>query len=82
MMPDYAAEQARCPVIAHIGDCDKTLPPDRIAAFRAVRPEIPVYLYPGAQHGFDNRDRHARYHEHACEEARARTLDFFATHIG
>lgn len=82
MMPDYALERPRCPVIAHIGDHDTTLPSTRIAAFRAAQPEVPIYLYPGAQHGFDNSDRHPRYHEQACKDARERTLAFFATHIG
>jgi carboxymethylenebutenolidase len=81
MMPSYAEEKPRCPAIAHIGDRDTTLPPARIDLFRAARPEVPVYLYSGAQHGFDNRDRHPRYHEQACQAARERTLAFFADHI-
>jgi carboxymethylenebutenolidase len=82
MMPDYANEQARCPTIAHIGDRDNTMPPARIDLFRAAQPQVPVYLYPGAQHGFDNRDRHPRYDEPACQHARERTLAFFVEHIG
>ena len=39
MMPDFATEQPRCPVIAHIGDQDTTLPPERIDAFRASQPD-------------------------------------------
>jgi carboxymethylenebutenolidase len=80
-MPDLAGETPRCPVIAQIGEDDKTLPLARIELFRKTRPEVPVYLYPGAQHGFDNPDRHLRYHAQACEAARARTLAFFAEHI-
>src|SRR5215217_5180302 len=76
MMPDFATEQPRCPVIAHIGHEDATLPPERIAAFRASRPEVPVYIYAGAQHGFDNEDRHPRHHPEACRIARERTLAF------
>ena len=82
MMPNHATEQPRCPVIAHIGNHDTTLPPSRIDVFRAAQPKVPVYLHAGAQHGFDNRDRHPRYHEQACLEARERTLAFFAAHIG
>jgi carboxymethylenebutenolidase len=82
MMPDLAGEQSRCPVIAHIGDRDATLPPPQVERFRKAQPNVPVFLYPGAQHGFDNRDRHPRYHAEACKEARERTLNFFAEHIG
>jgi carboxymethylenebutenolidase len=82
MMPDFATEQPRCPVIAHIGDQDNTLPPERIDAFRASQPDVPIYLYAGAQHGFDNENRHPRYHAQACREARERTLACFAQHVG
>jgi carboxymethylenebutenolidase len=82
MMPDFAAEQPRCPVIAHIGDQDTTLPPERIEIFGASHPAVPIYLYDGAQHGFDNENRHPRYHAQACRTARERTLAFFAQHIG
>jgi carboxymethylenebutenolidase len=82
MMPDFATEQPRCPVIAHIGEQDTTLPPERIALFRAKQPAVPVYLYAGAQHGFDNENRLARYHAEACRMARDRTLAFLAKHVG
>jgi carboxymethylenebutenolidase len=82
MMPDHAGECARCPVIAHIGDRDNTLPPDRIAHFRAAQPSVPVYIYPGAQHGFDNENRAPRYDAAAHKLARERTLAFLAKHVG
>ena len=82
MMPDFAAEQPRCPVIAHIGDQDTTLPSARIEMFGASHPAVPDYLYDGAQHGFDNENRSPRYDAQACRKARERTLAFFAQHIG
>jgi carboxymethylenebutenolidase len=82
MMPDYANEQARCPVIAHIGDKDTSLPPERVAAFCSLQPSVTVYIYPGAQHGFDNEGRTPRYHAQAHRLARERTLEFLATQIG
>jgi len=68
MMPDHADETPRCPVIAHIGDRDSTLPSEKIARFRAAQPSVPVHIYPGAQHGFDNQNR--------------TTLEFLARCIG
>ena len=82
MMPDCAGEQARCPVIAHIGDKDTSLPPARVAAFRAAQPTVPVFIYSGAQHGFDNENRIPRYHAQAHRLARERTLEFLGSQIG
>ena len=81
-MPDFADEQARCPVITHVGDKDRTLPPERIAQFRAAQPSVPVHIYEGAQHGFDNADRTERHHPEACRAARAVTLAFLERHLG
>lgn len=81
-MPDYADETPRCPVIAHVGDDDTSFPPARVAAFRAARPETPVFTYPGTPHGFDNETRPARYRQEAHRLARDRTLAFLARHIG
>ena len=69
-------------MIAHIGDRDNTLPPDKIAQFRAAQPSVPVYIYPGAQHGFDNANRAPRYDAAAHKLARERTLAFLAQHVG
>jgi carboxymethylenebutenolidase len=82
MIPDLANERARCPVIAHIGDRDTSLPPERVALFRAAQPSIPVHIYEGAPHGFDNENRTERYHPAAHKLARERTLQFLAQHLG
>lgn len=82
MIPDLGHEQARCPVICHIGDKDTSLPPARVAIFRAAQPSIPVFMYDGALHGFDNENRTERYHPAAHKLARERTLQFLAKHIG
>lgn len=81
-MPDYADETPRCPVIAHVGDEDTSFPPDRVAAFRAAQPGVPVYTYADTPHGFDNDTRPARYRPAAHRLARERTLAFLAQHIG
>lgn len=82
MMPDFSGEQARCPVIAHVGDRDTSFPLARIARFRAAQPAIPFYIYEGAQHGFDNESRSERYDAAAHALARERTLKFLEGTIG
>ncbi len=81
-MPDFAREEARCPVIAHIGDEDTSLPLTRVERFRAAQPAIQIHIYEGAQHGFDNPQRAERYHAVACQLARERTLEFLRHHVG
>lgn len=82
MMPDLALEQPRCPVIAHVGDRDATMPPGRVAQFRIAQPSVPVYIYEGALHGFDNENRRDRYNAAAHRLARERTLAFLRRHVG
>jgi len=77
-MCDYPAEVPNCPVICHVGDMDTAVPPTDVAAFREKRPEPRWYVYPGAQHGFDNATRPVRYHAEAAALARERTLVFLA----
>ena len=80
MMPDFAAETSRCPVVAHIGSADTTMPKKRIDLFHQVQPTVPIHIYPAAQHGFDNPSRADRFHAEACQLARQRTLEFIAQH--
>jgi carboxymethylenebutenolidase len=82
MMPDFAHETPRCPVMAHIGDRDNTLPMDKIEKFRAAQPDVPVHIYQGAQHGFDNPNRAERHDPAAHTRARERTLEFLRRFIG
>ena len=82
MTPDYANETARCPVIAHIGSADTTMPHARVELFHQAQPNIPIHLYAGAAHGFDNPSRIDRFHSEACQLGRTRTLEFLAQQVG
>jgi carboxymethylenebutenolidase len=81
-MPKYIDETPKCPVLAHVGEKDKSFPGDQVAAFRAKHPEVDFCIHPGAPHGFDNANRPARYHAEACATAREQTLEFLAKQIG
>lgn len=77
-MPDFAHETPHCPVIAHVGSLDNTMNASRLDLFRAAQPDIPLYLWEGAQHGFDNPGRVERFHAQASAKAREVTLKLLA----
>lgn len=81
-MPDHAAEQARCPVLANCGDLDASMPIDRIRDFQARQPAVAFNIYEGAKHAFDNPLRgEGRFHAGASAHARAASLAFLARHL-
>ena len=77
---DFADEKPKCPIICHIGTEDRGIGPEKVEKIKSARPEVPVYLYEGAGHGF-NCDQRGSFHEEAAGTARQRTLDFLAEHI-
>ena len=81
-MCDYPEESVRCPVICHVGDLDTAVPPKNVAAFQIKQPSVRWHVYSGAQHGFDNQTRLARYHGEAASLAYERSLDFLRGSIG
>ena len=68
------------PVMLHFGGLDKSIPQEDVTAVSDACPEIDVYVYPEADHGF-NCDARASYNADAAELARSRTLEFFSTHL-
>jgi carboxymethylenebutenolidase len=81
-MCDYPDEEAKCPVICHVGDLDTAVPPADVAAFQAKHPNVYWNVYPGAQHGFDNSTREIRYHADVTTLARQRSVAFLREKIG
>jgi carboxymethylenebutenolidase len=69
----------RCPVMAHLSDCDDYVPMDGVAQLQAAYPAATVHVY-AAKHGF-NCDERASYDEASAKTARERTLTFFAQHL-
>lgn len=77
---NVAKEQPSCPVLLHFGEKDTHIGPDQVQAVREAHPDVQVYLYEGAEHGF-NCDARASYNPAAAALARQRTLDFLDQHI-
>ncbi|GEB37069.1 carboxymethylenebutenolidase [Gluconacetobacter liquefaciens] len=65
-----------CPVELHFGETDASIPLSDIAAIRAAYPDLPVYTYPDAGHGFGCPER-ASFNATAAHLARTRSLAFF-----
>lgn len=67
----------RCPTIVHLGREDRGIPADETAeAVRAANPDVPVYIYEGAGHGFNNASPE-RYSAEAADLARHHTRELF-----
>ena len=67
----------KCPTIVHLGRLDAGIPADEVkAAVQNANPAVPVYIYDGAGHGFNNEDP-ARHNAASADLARRRTLELF-----
>ena len=75
-----AKEEPTCPVMLHFGAKDTHIGPEQIAAVRAAHPEVEIFLYEDAEHGF-NCDARASFNPSAAALARQRTLSFFERHL-
>lgn len=73
-------ETPNCPVQLHFGAEDKGIPLEDVEAIRKSHPEMPVFVYPGAEHGFGCHDRPS-FNPWANEVAEHRSLAFFAEHL-
>ncbi len=77
MVQANAALKPLCPTIVHLGRTDPGIPADDVAAAVAEHnPDVPVYIYEGAGHGFNN-ESPERYSAEAADLARHRTLELF-----
>jgi carboxymethylenebutenolidase len=77
---NVATEQPSCPVMLHFGGADSHIGPDQIDAVRQAHPDVTVYVYEGAEHGFANHFRES-FNPEAAKLARERTLEFLKKNI-
>src|SRR5262249_26534015 len=66
-------EKRKVPTLLHFGEADPTIPLEQITQFRAYRPDVSSFTYPGATQGFCSDERHS-YHGDAADKALERTL--------
>jgi carboxymethylenebutenolidase len=78
---DMLGETPRCPIILHFGALDKGIPLSDVDKIKKAHPQVPVYVYENADHGFSC-DHRPQYNAAAAKLARERTLAFFKKHGG
>jgi carboxymethylenebutenolidase len=65
----------------HFGEVDAGIPLSDVDAIKAAQPEVEVFVYAGAGHGFGCEER-GSYSAPDALVARERTLQFFKKHLG
>jgi carboxymethylenebutenolidase len=76
----FADDKPKVPTQLHFGEKDAGIPLTDVDIIKTKRPELEVYVYPGAQHGF-HCDERASYDKASADIAWPRSLDFFAKHL-
>jgi len=76
----FVAEMPRCPVLLHFGAKDTHIPGTDIQKIQQAHPDLPVFLYENAGHGF-NCDNRPDFEPRSAALARQRTLAFFHSHL-
>jgi carboxymethylenebutenolidase len=79
IVDDYGAKR-KVPTLLHFGENDALIPLEAMSQFRAFRPDVSVFSYPGASHGF-NCDQRASYQAEAAQTALDRTLFWISQYV-
>ncbi|MGA7857230.1 MAG: dienelactone hydrolase family protein [Terracidiphilus sp.] len=77
---NYASETPKIPVQLHFGKLDTHIPAEQVDKVRDAHPEVQIYWYDNAGHGF-NCDMRASYNAEASTLARSRALAFLKEHL-
>ena len=70
-----SALEPRCPVQMHFGGLDASIPPADIATIRKAHPDVELYVYDDADHGFGCADR-SSFNAKAYALAQERSIAF------
>ena len=76
----FADDKPAVPTQLHFGEKDAGIPLADVDAIKAKRPDVEIFVYPGAQHGFGC-DERASYDKPSADLAWTRSLAFFAQHL-
>jgi len=70
-----ADQKPKVPTLMHFGALDSHIPLSDVETIRKKRPDCEIYVYEGADHGF-NCDERASYNKQAADLAWKRSLDW------
>jgi carboxymethylenebutenolidase len=76
----FANERPKVPTQLHFGENDAHIPLTDVETIKAKQPEVEVFTYPGAEHGF-HCDERSSYDKTSSDIAWPRSLNFFAKHL-
>jgi carboxymethylenebutenolidase len=76
----FADDKPNVPTQLHFGEKDAGIPLTDVETIKSKRPELEIFVYPGAQHGF-HCDERASYDKTSADIAWPRSLAFFAKHM-
>lgn len=76
----FVDEPLKVPVQLHFGEKDAGIPLSDVETIKAKRPEVEIFVYPGAQHGFSC-DERASYDKTSADLAWPRAMAFFGKHL-
>ncbi|NVN85658.1 MAG: dienelactone hydrolase family protein [Rhodopseudomonas sp.] len=76
----FADDRPSVPTQLHFGEKDAGIPLADVETIRGKRPEVEIFIYPGAQHGFGC-DERASYDKPSADLAWQRSLAFFDQHL-
>lgn len=76
----FADDMPTVPTQLHFGERDTGIPLADVETIKAKRPEVEVFIYPGAQHGFGC-DERASYDKTSSDLAWQRSLAFFSKNL-
>lgn len=76
----FADDKPLAPTQLHFGGNDAGIPLADVETIRGKRPEVQIFVYPGAAHGFGC-DERASYDKPSADLAWRRSLDFLAEHL-
>jgi carboxymethylenebutenolidase len=75
-----ADDKPKVPTQLHFGAADHGIPLSDVEIIRAKRPDVEIFVYDGAHHGFSC-DERPSFDKPSADLARERSLAFFAKHL-
>jgi carboxymethylenebutenolidase len=76
----FADDKPTVPTQLHFGEKDTGIPLTDVETIKTKQPDVEVFIYPGAQHGFGC-DERGSFDKASSDLAWQRSLAFFAAHL-